>query len=75
MIRACSVGARSPSLAQLDFRCIVAHEAPAIGWPAGPAVRIGLGKRMDFIQALDLTAVMWAFGLMFVVLVIFMMQN
>jgi hypothetical protein len=30
---------------------------------------------MDFINALDVTAAMWAFGLIFVVLVIFMMQN
>ena len=30
---------------------------------------------MEFIQALDLDAAMWAFGLILVVLVIFMMQN
>ena len=30
---------------------------------------------MEFIHALDVTAAMWGFGLLFVVLIIFMMQN
>jgi hypothetical protein len=30
---------------------------------------------MEYIHALDLTTVGWAFGLLLVVLVIFMMQN